>query len=670
MSASPQELPPQPVPAIPVAHTSAALMPPPGEVPAWAHQPQWRVLELGTGTLTPFLQLWAAWQCDAHRPRLLHYVLVSPHAPHAHSLPSNGALHPLAATLAPQLYGLLPGVHRISLEGGQVLLTLWLGEHQAMLRQQSAVADQLLLGDIWHSAPPADGPVHLLKALARHCRRGSQLHIAQEAPGLQPALLQSGFVLQPITSAATTDTATNTEIDSTAAPAHAAPSTPSAMQARFDPAWAPRQRHSVGPAPVSAPGTALVVGAGLAGSAAAHSLALRGWQVTVLVAGDGPADGASGLPAGLFCPHVSPDDSVLSRLSRNGVRLTLERLRTLCTPGTDWAPSGVLEHCTDGGTGLPPAWAGTAGDDWSHAASAPQLAQAGLPPDTVACWHAQAGWVRPAQLVQAQLQHPLIQVRPHATVARLQRSASGHWQALVADGAVLAQADLAVLAAGPATAGLLPPGTDWQLQPIRGQITLGPHTADNAAALPPFPVNGNGNLVTQVPASAAHRPPLPGAAGSTEATQATGDPLLWVMGSTFERDVTELPISAADQAAAHAVNHAKLSTLLSASGAPMAPWFDPQDARCQPTWGRVRVASHDRLPIAGPVDTGASDASDASGAIDGCSGLWALTALGARGLTLSILCGELLAARLHGEPLPLDAKLAQHLGTERLGRRG
>lgn len=668
MSASPQELPPQPAPsntpAVPTAHTTrAALMPPlPGDLAAWAQQPQWRVLELGTGTLTPFLQLWAAWQRDTARPRLLHYVLVSPHAPHAHSLPTEGALHPLAAALAPQLYGLLPGVHRISLEGGQVLLTLWLGEHQAMLRQQSAVADQLLLGDIWHSAPPADGPVHLLKALARHCRRGSLLHIAQDAPCLQPALLQSGFVLQPSANAAA-----DTEIDSTAAPAHAAPSAPYALQARFDPAWAPRQRHRAGPVPVSAPGTTMVIGAGLAGSAAAYSLALRGWQVTVLVAGDGPADGASGLPAGLFCPHVSPDDSVLSRLSRNGVRLTLERLRALCQPGTDWAPSGVLEHCTDGGTGLPPAWTGTAGDDWSHTASAAQLAQAGLPPDTVACWHAQAGWVRPAQLVQAQLQHPLIQVRPHATVAQLQRSASGHWQALAADGSVLAQADLAVLAAGPATAGLLPPGTDWQLQPIRGQITLGPHTADNAAALPPFPVNGNGNLVTQVPASAAHRPPLPGAAGFTEATQAAGGPLLWVMGSTFERDVTELPISAADQAAAHAVNHAKLSTLLPPSGAPMAPWFNPQDARCQPTWGRVRVASHDRLPIAGPLDTGMGDT---SGAIDGYSGLWALTALGARGLTLSILCGELLAARLHGEPLPLDAKLAQHLGTERLQRRG
>jgi hypothetical protein len=172
----------------------------------------------------------------------------------------------------------------------------------------------------------------------------------------------------------------------------------------------------------------------------------------------------------------------------------------------------------------------------------------------VACWHQQAGWVRPAQLVQAQLHHPQIRVQAHAVVARLQRSADGRWQALDADGRILAEADLAVLACGPATADLLPHRQPWPLQPIRGQISWGLHTADNASALPPFPVNGNGNLVTHIP-----QPQDP----------QHGE--IWVMGSTFERDVTAMPISAADQAAAHAVNHGKLSTLLPASGAAMAP---------------------------------------------------------------------------------------------------
>ena len=42
-----------------------------------------------------------------------------------------------------------------------------------------------------------------------------------------------------------------------------------------------------------------------------------------------------------------------------------------------------------------------------------------------------------------------------------------------------------------------------------------------------------------------------------------------------------------------------------------------------------------------------------------------------RGNTCLVLTtsGELLAARLHGEPLPLDARLAQALGTQRLWSR-
>ena len=74
---------------------------------------------------------------------------------------------------------------------------------------------------------------------------------------------------------------------------------------------------------------------------------------------------------------------------------------------------------------------------------------------------------------------------------------------------------------------------------------------------------------------------------------------------------------------------------------------------------RLRCAAYDRLPLAGPAGQSATD----------LPGLWVLTGLGSRGLTLSMLCGELLAARLHGEPLPLDARLAQALGTQRLWSR-
>jgi tRNA 5-methylaminomethyl-2-thiouridine biosynthesis bifunctional protein len=39
--------------------------------------------------------------------------------------------------------------------------------------------------------------------------------------------------------------------------------------------------------------------------------------------------------------------------------------------------------------------------------------------------------------------------------------------------------------------------------------------------------------------------------------------------------------------------------------------------------------------------------------------------MGSRGLTFAALCGELLAARLHGEPLPLPLSLAMALDVRR-----
>ena len=42
--------------------------------------------------------------------------------------------------------------------------------------------------------------------------------------------------------------------------------------------------------------------------------------------------------------------------------------------------------------------------------------------------------------------------------------------------------------------------------------------------------------------------------------------------------------------------------------------------------------------------------------------------MGSRGLTFAALCAELLAARLHGEPLPVERRLADALLPQRLAR--
>ncbi len=326
-------------------------------------------------------------------------------------------------------------------------------------------------------------------------------------------------------------------------------------------------------------GTALVVGAGLAGSAVAHSLALRGWQVTVLGAGGTPADGASGLPAGLFCPHVSPDDSVLSRLSRSGVRMTLQRLRDVCQEGADWAPSGVLEHCTDGGTGLPASWATGPGAQWSHAPSAEQLHTAGLPADTVACWHAQAGWVvRPAQLVQPSCNTCASNSSAMPQVARLHTSADGRWEALDADGQVLAQADLA--GAG------LRPRDPWR-------CCLLAHRGSFKRCAVKSPGLAHAQQCSGTAAISRQRQRQPRAPCALPRWADVGHGLHLLAGCGQHADFAGRPNRRPQRELEQAGNPAARQRC-----APLAPWFTPGDERCQPTWGRVRVASHDRLPIA------------------------------------------------------------------------
>jgi tRNA 5-methylaminomethyl-2-thiouridine biosynthesis bifunctional protein len=371
---------------------------------------------------------------------------------------------------------------------------------------------------------------------------------------------------------------------------------------------------------------ALVIGAGLSGSAVAHSLAVRGWSVTVLDQAAGVGAGASGLPAGLAAPHVSPDDNVLSRITRAGVQATLLRAQTLLQSGTDWALTGVLEHNMGGKRRLP----ADSPDHHSTPATAAQVAAAGLPPDSPALWHAQAGWIRPRQLVAAQLQTPGVHVRWGQQVQGIERRGD-EWAVTDAQGQTLGQAPWLVVASAFDSLALLRPlpGFAVPLNPLRGQVSFG-HMADlnedQRQWLPPFPVNGHGSFISGVPTP--EGPPG------------------WFIGSTFERNCEQAPVREED----HAANQVRLDTLLPALGQAMAGQFGPDRVR---GWAGLRCTLPNRLPAVGPIDR------------QRMPGLWMSAGMGARGISLAVLCGELLAAWMNQEPLPLPDALAKHLAAER-----
>jgi tRNA 5-methylaminomethyl-2-thiouridine biosynthesis bifunctional protein len=607
---------------------------------AWSNQAQWRVLETGFGLGLNFLVTWQAWKDDPQRPRLLHFVsteafpvsaadLVRAAAEHAHLLP-------LARQLQAQWAGLLPGFHRLAFEGGQVLLTLCIGDVKAQLKHHAFEADSVYLdgfspqrnADIWD--------LHTLKAVSRCCRRGTRLATWTVARSVIDGLAQCGF-----------------EVFKTKG---VAPKRDK-LQATFNPRWEPRKPPSPDQPKPRSVSTCVVIGAGLAGAACAASLARRGWTVCVLDANAEAAGGASGLPVGLLAPHVSSDDSLISRLSRSGLRATWQTTRSTMREGQDWQASGVMQRRFDGSGALPVDWP-ESGRHWSQSCGPRDL------------WHAAGGWIKPGRLVQAMLQTPGISTRQGLAVDHLQQNTAdqdGRWQVFDALGQCVAQADLVVLAAGFESAGLLsrsdiadPVRTSLQgkskaqaesaarlpLQPVRGQIVWGEVPA--GASMPNFPVNGHGSFVPAFPF--ASQDDKHQATEAPEKLAGRGERLHWLMGATFERGCPSSELKAPDEEALLA----RLQGLLPETAALLKPAFEEGRTRA---WAGVRCASPDRLPLVGPIDD------------QNLPGLFVCTAMGSRGLTFSVLCGELLASWLHAEPLPLEKRLARSMLASRVTKR-
>ncbi len=364
-----------------------------------------------------------------------------------------------------------------------------------------------------------------------------------------------------------------------------------------------------------------VLGAGLAGAQVARSLAERG-QAVRLIDAAGPAAGASGLPAGLFAAHTSGDDNALSRLTRMGLRHTRNRLTTW-VPESEWASSGLDERMlgvkarrqppTD--AALAQGWYATPPDlgdwreDWWQA-----QAQG---------WHQpRAGWLKPEQLIHALIDHPLIETVWGWQVSQLHQRPSG-WVLQGPDQRQMTAGASVVIALGPASRLLLSLcGVELPMQAVRGQLSFGSMPDPVPCDWPQRPRNGDGSVIPQVP--------LNGQA-------------CWLVGSSFDRSSDQPLLRLED----HRLNDQRWQRLAPES-APTLPPIEHWQA-----WAGVRATVSDRLPWVGPAAPAHSP------------GLWVLTGLGARGLTLSALCAEQLAARLTGTPHPLPEALAKAIDTAR-----
>jgi tRNA 5-methylaminomethyl-2-thiouridine biosynthesis bifunctional protein len=566
----------------------------------WSGARLYTILETGFGLGLNFLSTWQAWRDDAARPGRLHFVSVESHPFTREGLAGLHARYAELAPLAGELQAAwplaLPGLHRLEFEGGRVVLTLALGHVAGVLPRLRLAADAFYLDGFAPSRNPDMWTPTVMKALSRLARPGATLATYTTARAVRDALSAAGFhpALRP----------------GFGRKRHM-------VAARFEPG---RRRNVAPAAPAWSERSAVVIGAGLAGAAAAERLAARGWRVEIIERRPAPALEASAMPAGVFHPNVSRDDSILSRLTRAGCLYALGRWQALEAAGhpLSWARCGVLQLARDArdearmaatvqALGFPREYVG-------YLARPEAGEQAGLALGAGGWWFPGNGWLRPDSAVAAQLaaSHPLLTLRTDTIAHALARDGE-QWRVLAPDGSLIASAPVVVLANSHDAARLAPSGAP--LKRVRGQLTKLPASALNGLRAV---LAGPGHVI-------------PAAGGGA------------IVGATYDYDNED----AEPRAEGHAGNLERLARLM--------PGAAVRDASGLEGAVGFRCVAADRLPLIGAL----ADAVDAraAGALR-LPGLYGAYAYGSRGLTWAALGAELIASLVEGEPLPVEADLA------------
>jgi tRNA 5-methylaminomethyl-2-thiouridine biosynthesis bifunctional protein len=551
----------------------------------WGGAPSFTLLETGFGLGLNFLATWQAWREDPQRCARLHFVSVEKHPFTAQDLAvlhtPHAALAPLAEELRSAWPLLVPGLHRLEFEEGRVVLTLAFGDAAALVPQLRLAADAFFLDGFAPAKNPHLWSPELLRALGRLAAPGATAATWSVAAAVRDGLRAAGFAAEK-----RRGFARKSEM----------------LVARFVP-----QRSLRAPPARPQERSAVVVGAGIAGAAAAERLATRGWEVTVVEKHREPALEASGNHAGAFHPVVSPDDSHIARLTRAAFSFLLEHWRQFDAIGAspEWRRCGVLQLARDAredaaqaaalaALGFPPAYAQRLDREQAGECAGVKLAAGGL-------WFPEGGWIRPRSFARALLARSRAKTLYGREAAALER-AGERWILRDREGEVLAEAGAVVLA-NAADALRLAPSPHIALRRVRGQLThLPPIEALRCVVL-------RGGMV------------LPAIEGIS------------VAGASFDLEDDDASV----RAASHAGNLERLARLIPGAGAGLDP------AALQ---GRTsfRAVVADRLPLVG--------------ALGDAPGLYGAFAYGSRGLLWAGLGGELLASLMQGEPLPVEGALA------------
>ena len=590
--------------------------------------------ETGFGTGLNFLCAWQLFEQHAVAGARLHFVSVEKyplsHADLQRALALWPELAPFAEQLLAQYIAIHQGFQRLVLDNGRVTLTLLIGDALEQLPQLDAQIDAWFLDGFAPAKNPDMWTAELFAELARLAAPGSTLSTFTSTGWVRRLINAAGFKMKR-----TPGIGHKWEI----------------LRGEFlgwpaeTPRPAPGKPWFARPPQPPGERRALVIGGGLAGCASAASLAARGWHVSVLERHAELAQEASGNPQGVLYLKLSAHGTALSQMIVSGfgyTRRVLEHLQR----GVDWDGCGVLQLAFDTkeaerqaqlAEAFAPSLLHRLDRDQAQARAGIALAHGGL-------FFPEGGWVHPPALCRWQARQPGIDVLTHHEALQL-RKVDGQWQAW--DGErLLAKAPVVVLA-GAAEVKRFAASAELPLKRIRGQITCLPQTSVSQ------------DLATVVCAEGYVAPARLG--------QHT-------LGASFDFKSDDLTANVAE--------HLGNLALLQGISPDLSQRLHAAALAPQALQGRAafRCTSPDYLPIVGPLADQQAFAhsydalrKDARQVPDvpcpWLDGLYVNSGHGSRGLITAPLSGELLAAWLENEPLPLPLSVAHACHPNRFGVR-
>ncbi|MFN0060097.1 MAG: bifunctional tRNA (5-methylaminomethyl-2-thiouridine)(34)-methyltransferase MnmD/FAD-dependent 5-carboxymethylaminomethyl-2-thiouridine(34) oxidoreductase MnmC [Planctomycetota bacterium] len=600
--------------------------------------------ELGFGTACNFLSTWRAWRTASRRPARLHYVAVErfPVLP-ADLLraceASDPALAPLAARLVASYPHALPGPHQIAFVEEDLWLTLIFDDVVNALDHWCAPADGEV--DAWYldGFAPACNPEmwssEVMVRVANLTRADGTFATYAAAGAVRRALDAAGFDVHRAPGFAG-------KRELLCGKLRARP-----PRARVEKPW-----FELPPRPVVCERRALVIGAGLAGCAAAASLAVRGYEIDVIESATGVATAASGFHQSIFHPVLHQDHSLRGRHGTESCEQLVRHLQSLSSGSAPlaWQLCGALHPACDAKQVAQQRE--LRGDRavsrellrWVNAAEASELC--GLKLSLDGFFLPSAGWVHAPHLCAANLATKLgrerIRLLTGRAVARLERVGE-EWRAFDSSAALIAAAPIAIIA-NARDALAFTELASFPLARLRGQVSIAPTTPARSA------------LKTVLYFGGYLTPVLNGR---------------HTLGATYgPRDAAPAVQLEDDDA-----NLARLGRNLPEVAATFALTRDELTNRAG-----QRTTSPDHLPLVGPAPDFDSYARDYAGLEHGprhvafpvakyLPGLYVTVGHGSRGAAGTQLAAELLAAQIAGDPLPLESTMIDALHPARFNIR-